>query len=128
MRRFLVLFLVSMVGSHALITRVSAHGVVGGEDSGNEFFWLYGLVLVLLAGLLIYRKRQASLDSPERRAKKSRLRDYERDYAVCMSQLKNADDYPEECGLTQAERQDRVQSAAAIQENIDNIKAELDTS
>ncbi|MEE8352410.1 MAG: hypothetical protein V3R37_09515 [Rhodospirillales bacterium] len=128
MRHFPVLFLLPIVGSHALITRAGAHGVVGGEDSGNEFFWLYGLVLASLGGFLVYRKWRASQETPEHLAQKRRLRDYERDYAMCMSQLKNADDYPEECGLTQAERQDRVQSAAAIQENIDKIKAELDTS
>lgn len=102
-----------------------AHGVIGGEDSGNWLFWVYGLVLTGIAGILIYRKKRAANESPEHTARKSRLRDLERDHALCLKQLQNAEDYPKECGLTKAERRGLMQSVASIQKNIDDIKADL---
>ncbi len=125
MLRFLILLMASLGGSLAPLAPAFAHGVIGGEDSGNEFFWIYGLVLTGLAGTLIYRKWWAVQETPERKAQKSRLRDFERDHALCMTQLQNAEDYPQECGLTEAERKDRLQSAASMQKNIDEIKSDL---
>jgi len=125
MLRFLILLMASLGGSLVPFAHALAHGVIGGEDSGNEFFWIYGLVLTVLAGTIIYRKWWAVQETPERKVQKSRLRDFERDHALCMTQLQNAEDYPKECGLTEAERKEHLQSAASMQKNIDEIKTDL---
>ena len=120
MRRTLFLLTASLAGSLAPLVQAFAHWVTGGEeDGGNELLWLYGLVLAAIAGFVIYRKKWPGNVSPERRALKRQLSDFERALTLCMSQLQNADDYPKECGLTEKQRLDRVQSAASIREKID---------
>ena len=123
--RTLMLLLTSSAGGLALITPAFAHGVIGGEDSGNVFFWIYGLVAAAIIGFLIYRKWWGGKISPERRALKRQLGDFERALNACRTQLQNAVDYPKECGLTESQRLDQVQSAASIEEKIDEIKAKL---
>lgn len=107
-----------------------AHGVTGGgdHDEGNEFFWLYGLVLAAIAGFLIYRKWWRNKESPERRALRRQLGDFERDLALYVTQLQNAEDYPRECGLTGEERRQRQDTVTAIQREIDEIKMDLATT
>lgn len=121
-----LLLLTSLAGSLAPLAQALAHGVTGGdEDSGNEFFWLYGLLLAGIAGFVIYRKWWRPKESPERRALKRRLSEFERALTSCMAQLKNAEDYPNECGLTDEQRRERLESAASIRGKIDEIKMEL---
>lgn len=112
-------------GGLAPLVEARAHGVIGGEDSGNWLFWLYGLVAAAIIGFIGYRKWWAGKISPERRALRQQLRDFEHALNSCRTQLQNAVDYPKECGLTESQRLDQVQSAALIEEKIDEIKAEL---
>ncbi len=122
-RLLLVTFL---AGSLAPLSFAIAHGVTGGEENaGNELFWIYGFLLVGIAGLVICRKWWAIKESPERRALRRRLSEFERALASCRAQLQNAENYPKECGLTEEQRQERLQSAASIQGKIDEIKMDL---
>ncbi len=121
-----LLLMTSLAGSLAPLTLAFAHGVTGGEeDGGNGLFWLYGLVLASIAGFVIYRKWWGARESPERRALKRRLSDFERALTSCMAQLHNAEDYPKECGLTDEQRQERLESVESIQGKIDEIKMDL---
>ena len=121
-----LLLMTSLAGSLAPLSFALAHGVTGGEeDAGNELFWLYGLVLTGIAGIVIYRKWWATRESPERRQLKRRLIDFERALTSCRAQLQNAEDYPKECGLTDEQRLERLKSLASIRGKIDEIKMEL---
>ena len=121
-----LLLITSLVGSLAPLALAFAHGVFGGEeDAGNGLFWLYGLVLAFIAGIVIYRKWWGARESPERRALKGRLSDFERALSSCMAQLQNAEDYPKECGLTDEQRLERLKSVASIQGKIEAIKMDL---
>jgi hypothetical protein len=121
-----LLLVTSLAGSLAPLYCAIAHGVTGGEeDAGNELFWIYGLLLVGIAGFVIYRKWWRGRVSPERRALRRRLSEFERALTLCRAQLQNAEDYPKECGLTEEQRLERLQSAASIQEKIDEIKMDL---
>ncbi|NQV54236.1 MAG: hypothetical protein HQ503_00130 [Rhodospirillales bacterium] len=103
-----------------------AHGGVGsGDDGGTGLFLIYGLVLAGVAGLIIYRKWIRAGQSPEQRTLKRSLKDFERALETCLTQLQNAEDYPNECGLTETERRERLASAASIRAQIERAKAGL---
>lgn len=100
-------------------------GLTDGDDVGTGLFWVYGFVFISLAAFIIYRKRTRRRQSPEQRALKFHLADLERALGACLTELKNADDYPGECGLTHTERQERQVSASSIREKIAAINAEM---
>ncbi|MBT3553212.1 MAG: hypothetical protein HOO19_19740 [Rhodospirillaceae bacterium] len=107
-------------------TPAQAHfGLADGDDVGSGLFWVYGFVFASLAAFLIYRKRARKRQSPEQRTLNFRLVDLERALTACLAELKNADDYPGECGLTFAERQERQVSASSIREKIAALNAEM---
>ena len=116
----------SSAWSLAPLSAALAHGAQTGEqDSGHGLFWIYGFLLAGIAGLIIYRKWWRGKEPPERRALKRRLGELQRAHASCLKQLQNAEDYPKECGLTDADRHERLRSVASIRGEIDVIKTEL---
>ena len=128
-RRYLLMLMVSMAGAAAPPATAFAHfGLADGDDAGNGLFWVYGFVFAGLAGFLLYRKRFRTYVSPEQRTLIHRLRDLERALSACLTELKNDEDYPNECGLTHAERQERLLSASAIREKIAELHGELAVS
>ena len=63
-------------------------------------------------------------ERPRIRAHKRRLADLERALKSCLMQLRNADDYPKECGLTEEARRDNLGSATKIRRLIEDAKLE----
>ncbi len=114
----------ALVGS-IIPALVQAHGVLAtADDSGYGMWWIYGLVAGL-GGLLFYRKVRGREEGPERMALKHRLADLERALKSCLMQLRNADDYPKECGLTDEARRDNLDSVEKIRRLIEDAKSEL---
>ena len=108
---------------------VHAHfGLSGDEDVGHALFWFYGILLVGIIVTVIYRKWLAKKESPERRQLKLRLSEFEDTLSSFIVQLQNADDYPNECGLTKEQRLEKKESVDLIQKKIDEIRLELATS
>ena len=125
-RRYLVVFMVSMAGAAAPLATAFAHfSLADGDEVGSGLFWVYGAVFAGLAGFILYRKRFRRHVSPEQRTLIHRLRDLERALSACLTELKNDEDYPNECGLTHAERQERLLSASVIREKIADLHGEL---
>jgi len=124
--RYLLILLLVFLGSWAPLDMAHAHfGLAGDEDIGHGMFWAYGLVLAGLVGFVIYQKWTRHTSSPEQRALKRDLRELQRARTSCLTQLQNAMDYPKECGLTDAERQEREKSVALFQRKIDEAEAHL---
>ena len=123
-RRYLLLIIMSVTGAMAPLASAFAHfGLYGDEEIGHELFWLYGILFTALAAFIIYRKRSRARLTPEQHELRQRVAELERALAACMTQLQNAEDYPNECGLTHAERQERLVSASSIREKIAEINA-----
>jgi hypothetical protein len=121
-----LLLSIFLAGSLAPLSFAFAHGVtVGEEDAGNELFWLYGLLFAGITGFVIYRKWWVAKETPERRQMKRRLSEFERALTSCRAQLQNAEDYPKECGLTDEQRLERLESVESIQGKINEIKMDL---
>ena len=105
---------------------VHAHSVLAGDDHpGFGMWWLYGILFGGVGGYLLYRNWRGGRDHPERKALKRRLADLERALKSCVMQLRNADDYPKECGLTDEQRRDRLGSITKIRRLIEDAKTEL---
>ena len=85
-------------------------------------------MLVGIIGTVIYRKWLAKSETPERRALKQNLREFERSLNSYLVQLQNADDYPNECGISEEKRLEKNESVAMIQNKIDEIRIELATT
>ena len=103
---------------------VHAHGILASDDdTGYGIWWLYA-ILGGLGGLAIFRKWRGGKERPVRRAHKRRLADLERSLKSCLMQLRNADDYPNECGLTDEQRRDNLDSAAKFRRLIEDAKSE----
>ena len=103
-------------------------GLSGDEDVGHALFWFYGLLLVGVIGTVIYRKWLAKNETPERRKLKQNLREFEHSLNTYLVQLQNADDYPNECGISEEQRLEKNKSVATIQNKIDEIRLELATT
>ena len=121
-----LLLIAFLAGSLAPVSSAFAHfGLAGDEDVGHVLFWFYGLLLAGITGYVIYRKWWRAKVTPEHRALKRRLNEFERALTSCRTQLQNAEDYPKECGLTDLQRRERQESIESIQGKIVEIKLDL---
>lgn len=115
--------IVALAGS-IIPALVHAHGVLASDDdTGYGIWWLYG-ILGGLGGLVAYRRWRGGKERPQIRAHKRRLADLERALKSCLMQLRNADDYPKECRLTEEARRENLDSAAKIRRLIEDAKSE----
>jgi hypothetical protein len=104
---------------------VHAHGVMASDDdSGYGIWWLYA-ILGGFGGLILYRKWRGATETPERKAHKRHLVDLERALNSCLMQIQNADDYPKECGLTDEQRRDTMDSVTKIRRLIEDANSKL---
>lgn len=127
--RFYFFLIALLSGSLGKINPTFAHfGLGGDEDVGHALFWFYGILLVGIIGSVIYRKLLTRHETPKRQELKQHLREFERSLSSCVAQLQNADDYPNECGLSDQQRTEKNESVALIQNKIDEIKMELATT
>lgn len=124
--RYYLLMIAPLTGSLFSSTSAQAHFAVSDSTEINHtIFWIYGILLFGVAGLIIYRKFVIGGRPAGERALKRELNELERALKSCQSDLKNAEDYPNQCGLTYTERQDRVNSATSIEGLIAKTKTKL---
>ena len=103
-----------------------AHGGIGDEgDLGGGIFWLYGVMFAGLAGFILYKLIVGRNETPERKELRRRLAEFEHDLKSCLKELKNAEEYPLECGLSDEQRQKLLESVAAIHRLIEETKRKL---
>ena len=103
-----------------------AHGGIGDEgDLGGGIFWLYGVMFAGLAGFILYKLIVGRNETPERKELRRRLAEFEHELKSCLKELKNAEEYPLECGLSDEQRQQLLESVAAIHRLIEEIKRKL---
>ena len=124
--RYLSILTTSLTLNLAPFTAAFAHfGLTGDDDIGHELFWLYGILLASVAGFFIYRKFWTSNEPPEVRMLKRKISELERALKLSQTQIQNALDYPKECGLTDQQRKERLESIASIRGQITTAKADL---
>ena len=112
-----------LLGSLAPLSEAWAHfGLADGEDIGHGIFWAYGLVFGSLICFVGYRRWAGNQGTPEQRTLNKHLKELERALNACLKQLKNAEEYPKECGLTDEQRRESMNSASSIQTQIDETK------
>ena len=103
-----------------------AHGGIGDEgDLGGGIFWLYGVMFAGLAGFILYKLIVGRNETPERKELRRRLAEFEHELKSCLKELKNAEEYPLECGLSDEQRQQLLESVAAIHRLIEETKRKL---
>lgn len=127
MRYGLLLSLV-VAGSLSPLASAFAHFGIGDDENGHQLLWVYGILLSTLAGFIVYRKWLGGKETPERRELKRHLSELERAHAACLTQLQNAEDYPKECGLTEEQRRERLDSVASFEGMIKQAHADLAAS
>ena len=116
--------LIAALGGILFPALVHAHGVLASDDdTGYGIWWLYA-ILGGLGGLALFRKWRGGKERPARRAHKRRLADLERALESCLMQLRNAADYPKECGLTDEARRDNLDSVEKIRHLIEDAKSD----
>jgi len=114
--------ILTLAGSIITPALLHAHGVLASDDdTGYGIWWFYG-ILGGLGGLFIW---WGGKNPPQIRARKRRLADLERALNSCLMQIRNAEDYPKECSLTEEARQENLDSAAKIRRLIEDAKSEL---
>ncbi len=111
--------LVAAIGSGADV------GLRPEHHPGHGIWWAYGLVIGGLIACLCYVKWRGTREPAAKKALHRRLADLEHAQESWRKQLRNAVDYPMECSLTDAERKARLDSVAALQRLIDEVKSEL---
>lgn len=127
--RYVSILIASLVGILAPISVAFAHfGLAGDDEVGHALFWIYGILLIGIATFVIYRKAIGSKESPERRSLKRQLSELERALASRTTQLKYAKDYPNECGLSDEQRREVIESVTSIRIQISKAKSELATA
>lgn len=115
-----------LAGSLAPFNAAFAHGgLAGDDDAGNEFFWLYGILVAGIVGFIIYRKWWHSKDPPEVKALKRRISELERAHKLYQTQLQNAEDYPNEYGLTDLQCKEKQEAVASLEGQIASAKENL---
>ena len=118
--------LIAFVAASIVPTLARAHFSLSGDTELGRGIWVfYGLFFGAIAAFIVYRKWRNGNDAPERRALKHRLADLERDLKSPLAQLRFADDYPREYELTEKQRRQHLESAAAIRRRIEGVKIEL---
>ena len=98
------------------------NGLTGGVEVGHGIFWAYGLVFAALIGFIIYRRWDRRRGRPKQRSLRLQLKELNRALDTCLMQIQNADVYPNECGLSMAQRQENMNSVKSIQVKIDRAE------
>ena len=126
-KQLLSVFVAALAGvASPLHSARAPFGLYGEEDfTHNGLLWTYGAAFLAIIGFLIYRKRTQGRLTPGQRELRSRIAELERALAVCTTELQNARDYPNECGLTPAEHEERLVSASEIRDKIAEINDQM---
>lgn len=114
---------VSLIAAAAISSVPSlahAHGGLSfGDDHGTLLLWFYGLVLAAIVGVIVRRIYRRSSEEARNPNASARLAELEIALTSNLATLRNAEEYPAECGLTDQERQTRTDTIAKIRRLID---------
>jgi hypothetical protein len=78
-----------------------------------------------LIGFIIYRRWDRRRGTPEQRSLRLQLRELNRALDACLNQIKNADEYPNECGLSNEQRRKNNKLIKSIQSKIGHTQETL---
>ena len=118
----LLISILIIQSSFPLSNAFANNGLTGGVEVGHGIFWAYGLVFAALIGFIIYRRWDTRRGTPEQRSLRLQLKELNRALDVCLKKIKNADEYPNECGLSDEKRRKELESAKSIQSKIGHTK------
>ena len=117
------------IGFFSPFTQALGHfGFADAEDPDHGIFWAYGIFFVSLLIFVAYRRWTQTQGTPEQRLLKKQLKDLDRALNACLKQIKNADEYLNECGISDEQRQINLATAESIQKKIGKTKALLAAS
>ncbi len=115
-----------LVGCLLPLSGSLAHfGFADGEDPGHGIFWAYGIVFTALLGFVAYRRWSRSQGTPEQRSLKQQLKELDRALDACIKKIQIADEYPNECGISDEERRQNLEHAQSIRIKINKTKEML---
>jgi hypothetical protein len=116
----------ALLGCIAPLSKALAHfGLADGEEIGHGIFWVYGLVFTTLIGFVFYQRWARGKGTIEQRSLRLQLKELDRALHSCLKQIQNADDYPNECGLSKEQRNENMASVLQLQSQIDQTKEML---
>ena len=118
----LLISILIIQSSFPLSNAFANNGLTGGVEVGHGIFWAYSLVFAALIGFIIYRRWDRRRGTPEQRSLRIQLKELNRALDVCLKKIKNADEYPNECGLSDEKRRKELESAKSIQSKIGHTK------
>ena len=118
----LLISILIIQSSFPLSNAFANNGLTGGVEVGHGIFWAYGLVFAALIGFIIYRRWDRRRGTPEQRSLRLQLKELNRALDVCLKKIKNADEYPNECGLSDEKRRKELESAKSIRSKIGHTK------
>ena len=122
----ILLISILIIQSHIPISNAFANnGLAGSVEVGHGIFWAYGLVFLALIGFIIYRRWDRRRGTPEQRSLRLQLEELNRALDACLKQIKNADEYPNECGLSNEQRHRNVKSVESIKSQIGHTEETL---
>jgi hypothetical protein len=109
-------------GFFPLSTALANNGLAGSVEVGQGIFWAYGLVFLMLIGFVFYRRWVQQQGTLEQRTLKMQLKELQNALNSCLTQLQNADDYPNECGISDEKRRESLAMVESIRVKIGKTK------
>ena len=98
------------------------NGLAGSVEIGSTIFWAYGFIFLTLIGFIIYRRWDKRRGTPEQRSLRIQLKELNQALDGYLKQIHNADEYPNECGLSDEQRRKHLESVKSIQCRIDQTR------
>lgn len=84
------------------------------NDRGAGLLWVYVIALAGIVAFIVFRFYLRSTRPQEPRRLIRRLKELDAALTSNLATLRDAEDYPSECGLSAKERQSRLDAVAAI--------------
>ena len=98
------------------------NGLAGSVEVGPAIFWAYGFIFLSLIAFIIYRRWDKRRGTPEQRSLRIQLKELNRALDGYLKQIHNADEYPNECGLSDEQRRKHLESVKSIRGQIDQTR------